>query len=88
MPRFQWLSMFSRAVFTVCSLVAIALILSAETSLLAADRVEVSAQIVSKEGGQQAELQITARIQPGWHIYSIAQKPGGPKADADQSRSV
>jgi suppressor for copper-sensitivity B len=79
MPRFQWLSVFSRAVFTVCSLVAIALISSAETSLLAADRVEVSAQIVSKEGGQQAELQITARIQPGWHIYSITQKPGGPK---------
>ena len=59
---------------------------------LAADRVEVSAQIVPSNGGQHAELQITARVQPGWHIYSITQKSGGPKptkinlVDSDQYR--
>ena len=58
----------------------------------AAERVEVSAQIVPSNGGQHAELQITARVQPGWHIYSITQKAGGPKptkinlVDSDQYR--
>ena len=46
---------------------------------LAAERVEVSAQIVPSNGGQHAELRITAKIQSGWHIYSVTQKPGGPK---------
>ena len=45
----------------------------------AGDRVEISAQIVPSNGGQHAELQITAQVQPGWHIYSVTQKPGGPK---------
>lgn len=45
----------------------------------AGDRVEISAQIIPSNGGQHAELQITAQVQPGWHIYSITQKPGGPK---------
>ena len=51
----------------------------ASASADAADRVEVTAQIVPSNGGQHAELQIIARVQPGWHIYSITQKPGGPK---------
>ena len=51
----------------------------ASEQAFAADRVEVSAQIVPSNGGQHAELQITAKVQPGWHIYSITQKSGGPK---------
>jgi thiol:disulfide interchange protein DsbD len=28
--------------------------------------------------GQQFELQLAARIEEGWHLYSISQPPGGP----------
>ena len=78
MPQYQWQDMLYRLVILVCVLIAPAF-LSFPTSSLAADRVEVSAQIIASNGGQQAELQITARVQTGWHIYSITQKPGGPK---------
>ncbi len=78
MPQYQWQDMLYRLVILVCVLIAPAF-LSSPNSSLAADRVEVSAQIIASNGGQQAELQITARVQTGWHIYSITQKPGGPK---------
>src|SRR6185295_7212846 len=40
--------------------------------------VAVTAQIVPAAGNKPALLSITAKIQPGWHIYSLTQKPGGP----------
>ena len=61
------------------ALFAILLSFSVPSRLWAAERVEVSAQIVPQADGGRAELQITAQVQPGWHIYSITQKPGGPK---------
>ncbi len=30
--------------------------------------------------GQSAKVLITAKIEPGWHLYSLTQGPGGPKA--------
>ncbi len=78
MPPFQRQILSTRTVVAILFVASTALGWSAESSW-AADRVEVSAQIVASNGGQQAELQITARVQPGWHIYSITQKPGGPK---------
>lgn len=78
MPPFQRQILSTRTVVGILIVAATALGWSAESSW-AADRVEVSAQIVASNGGQQAELQITARVQPGWHIYSITQNPGGPK---------
>ena len=30
--------------------------------------------------GASSEIQIEARIDPGWHIYSVTQPPGGPIA--------
>jgi thiol:disulfide interchange protein len=30
--------------------------------------------------GQSAKVLITAKIDPGWHLYSLTQPPGGPKA--------
>ena len=78
MPPRQRQILSTRTVVAILFVATTALGWSAESSC-AADRVEVSAQIVASNGGQQAELQITARVQPGWHIYSITQKPGGPK---------
>jgi len=43
------------------------------------ERVTVTAEVVAGKGDRPAELQITARTLPGWHIYSITQKSGGPK---------
>jgi len=40
---------------------------------------KVSAQLLSADGKQPLRLSIVADIPPGWHIYSITQKPGGPK---------
>ena len=48
-------------------------------ALAAADRVAVTAEIIAAKGDKPAELRITARMLSGWHIYSITQKPGGPK---------
>ena len=43
------------------------------------ERVTISARIVAAQDGKPSQLQITARMLPGWHIYSITQKKGGPK---------
>lgn len=40
----------------------------------------VEAQIAVAAADQRPYLFITARIRPGWHIYSITQPPGGPLA--------
>lgn len=42
-------------------------------------RVTVSAEVVAGTDQRPAELQLTAQVLAGWHIYSITQKPGGPK---------
>ncbi len=38
----------------------------------------VTAEVLPAEGKQPAKLSITAEIPPGWHIYSLTQKAGGP----------
>ena len=40
---------------------------------------KVSAQILPAADKQPPRLSIVAEIPAGWHIYSITQKPGGPK---------
>ncbi len=40
--------------------------------------VTATADFTAGEDGQPARLFITAEITPGWHIYSITQKPKGP----------
>lgn len=42
--------------------------------------VQIAGQILPPSGGAPASLQITATLESGWHIYSIAQPPGGPLA--------
>ena len=42
--------------------------------------VAVQAQFTAPTADKPAHLFITATIQPGWHIYSITQPPGGPLA--------
>ena len=74
-----WTSMpCCRVLLVVAVIFAAAFRFGGEGDLAAAERVEISAQILAQEG-KRAELQITASVQPGWHIYSITQQPGGPK---------
>jgi len=40
---------------------------------------KVGARLLAADGKQPLRLSIVADIPPGWHIYSITQKPGGPK---------
>jgi suppressor for copper-sensitivity B len=40
--------------------------------------IHVSARFTHGYGGKPAGLFITAKLQPGWHIYSITQPPRGP----------
>jgi suppressor for copper-sensitivity B len=40
--------------------------------------VTVDGQFTVAKDGRPARLFITAKIAPGWHIYSITQPPGGP----------
>jgi thiol:disulfide interchange protein DsbD len=40
--------------------------------------ITVSAQFTTAKDGKPAELFITAKLDPGWHIYSITQPAGGP----------
>ncbi|MGA2065215.1 MAG: cytochrome c biogenesis protein CcdA [Thermoguttaceae bacterium] len=44
------------------------------------EQVAVRAGFTPPDANRTAELFITATIQPGWHIYSITQAPGGPLA--------
>jgi len=39
--------------------------------------VSVKAQLTAPENGKPARIFITATIKPGWHIYSITQRPKG-----------
>lgn len=51
--------------------------------------VSVQAEIVPASGNKPAQLSITAKIQPGWHIYSLTQKSGGPvKSEIDLKKST
>ena len=42
--------------------------------------VKVEAVIEPGSGGKPDVVAITARLEEGWHLYSITQKPGGPLA--------
>ncbi len=42
------------------------------------DPVSVSANFTVEEGSRRGKLHVTAVVIPGWHIYSVTQKPGGP----------
>ena len=42
------------------------------------DRVAIKVQFTAPKGGQPGQLSVTAKIAPGYHVYSITQKPGGP----------
>jgi thiol:disulfide interchange protein len=41
--------------------------------------VTVSAVIEPGAGGKPDMLAVTAKLEEGWHLYSITQKPGGPR---------
>ena len=43
-------------------------------------KVALHAQFTAPSGTTPGRLFITAKIEPGWHIYSITQPPGGPLA--------
>ncbi len=45
-----------------------------------AKKVAVQAQFTAPAGTTPGRLFITATIEPGWHIYSVTQRPGGPIA--------
>jgi suppressor for copper-sensitivity B len=42
-------------------------------------RVELTASYRMKEESRDGKLSVTARIQPGWHIYSLTQPTNGPQ---------
>src|SRR5262245_47830199 len=44
------------------------------------DLVKISSQFTAPTAERPAVLMITARVAPGWHVYSITQPPGGPQA--------
>jgi suppressor for copper-sensitivity B len=44
----------------------------------AATAVTATGQFTTGQVGKPARLFITAKVRPGWHIYSTTQKPGGP----------
>lgn len=45
----------------------------------ASSAVVASGQFTAGRDGRPGQLRITAKIEPGWHIYSITQAPGGPR---------
>lgn len=45
----------------------------------AAEPVTLSASFTVERGGRRGMLAVTAVIEPGWHVYSVTQKPGGPQ---------
>ena len=42
-------------------------------------KIQFSAEFKALPDGSAAELSVTATLDPGWHIYSTTQGPGGPK---------
>ncbi len=53
---------------------------NADANAAAPTPVAVAAQFVVPAPGKPGVLQITAKIEDGWHIYSITQPKGGPLA--------
>ena len=43
------------------------------------DPVTLDARVDAATGNNPAKLVLTAKIEPGWHVYSITQPPGGPQ---------
>lgn len=41
-------------------------------------KLKVEASFAPAIGGEAAQLIVTAKLEPGWHTYSITQPPGGP----------
>ena len=62
------------ALFVVCGL---AIVASAQNL----NPVNLSARLDPNpaKAGQTAKAVITAKIEPGWHLYSLTQPPGGPR---------
>jgi suppressor for copper-sensitivity B len=52
---------------------------SAAVASPAANSVKVSAEFTADRENRSGKLFIKATIEPGWHIYSITQAPGGPR---------
>jgi suppressor for copper-sensitivity B len=44
--------------------------------------VRITAAIESGTGGDPDVVAVTATLDPGWHLYSLTQKPGGPRPTA------
>ncbi|MGE4550026.1 MAG: hypothetical protein AAEJ57_01455, partial [Opitutales bacterium] len=42
------------------------------------DPVELKADFQVTADGKTGRLRITAEVEPGWHLYSVTQAPGGP----------
>jgi len=65
----------------------------ADVSAALGEPVAIAAAVEPGRGGGADMLAVTARLEPGWHLYSVTQKPGGPIATritvaADSPRSV
>lgn len=52
----------------------------ADVAAALGDPVSVSAAVEAGRDGHADMLAVTARLEPGWHLYSVTQKPGGPIA--------
>ncbi len=50
--------------------------------------VTLSAFFTAPDAGGKASLQVTADIEPGWHIYSLTQGPGGPVPTSIKATAV
>lgn len=48
------------------------------------DPVAISAQFTVAPDGRTGKLAVTAEVQPGWHVFSVTQKPGGPNKTSIQ----
>jgi len=65
----------------------------ADVAAALGEPVVVSAAVEPGRAGGVDVLAVTARLEPGWHLYSVTQKPGGPIATRitvakDSPRSV
>jgi thiol:disulfide interchange protein len=60
--------------------IAEALGLGGEKAGEEAERVAFSAEFKLLENSRQGTLSLTAKIDPGWHVYSVTQQKGGPMA--------
>ncbi|MFM7244692.1 MAG: thioredoxin family protein [Planctomycetaceae bacterium] len=52
----------------------------ADVAAALGDPVSISASVEPGRDGADAVLAVTARLEPGWHLYSVTQQPGGPIA--------